>query len=73
MACKQLGINPSELYCISIEEYKNQNPEYKSLPKDILDMRYEAVENFRNKSIDQAKEARNKIIEEEGKKRRKTK
>ena len=32
-------------------------------------MRYEAVENFRNKSIDQAKEARNKIIEEEGKKK----
>ena len=73
MACKQLGINPSELYCIPLEEYKNQNPEDKNLPKDILDMKYEAIENYRNKSIEQAKEARNKIIEEEEKKKRRTK
>ena len=70
MACKQLGINPSELYCVSLEDYKIQHPEDKNLPKDILDMKYEAIENFRNKSIDQAKEVRNKIIEEEEKKRR---
>ena len=36
-------------------------------------MKYEAIENFRNKSIDQAKEVRNKIIEEEEKKKRRTK
>ena len=31
------------------EEYKAKNPESRNLPKEILDMRYEAIENYRNK------------------------
>ena len=62
LACKKLGINPSELYYISLEDYKNKNSENKNLPKDILDMKYEEFENFRNKSIEQVKEEINKII-----------
>ena len=69
-ACRKLGIDPLELYSISLEEYKAKNPESRNLPKEILDMRYEAIENYRNKSIDDAKELRAKIIEEEEKKKR---
>ena len=68
-ACRKLGIDPLELYSISLEEYKAKNPESRNLPKEILDMRYEAIENYRNKSIDDAKELRAKIIEEEEKKK----
>jgi hypothetical protein len=56
---------------MSLDDYKLKNPESRNLPKEILDMRYEAVENFRNKSLDQAKEARSKIIENEEKKKKK--
>ena len=57
---------------MSLDDYKLKNPESRNLPKEILDMRYEAVENFRNKSLDQAKEARSKIIENEEKKKEET-
>ena len=59
LACKKLGINPSELYYISLEDYKNKNLENKNLPKDILDIKYEEFENYRNKSIEQVKEDKN--------------
>ena len=35
-----------------------------SLPNELQDMRYNAAEKFRNDSIEQVKEERNKIIEE---------
>ena len=58
---------------MSLDDYKLKNPESRNLRKEILDMRYEAVENFRNKSLDQAKEARSKKIENEKKKKKKLK
>ena len=67
-ACYRLGIQPSELYQISLEDFKLMYPDVRSLPKDLQDMRYEANEKFRNDSIDQVKEERSKIIEEMEKK-----
>ena len=63
-ACYRLGIEPSELYQISLEDFKLIYPDIRSLPKDLQEMRYEAAEKFRNDSIDQVKEERGKIIEE---------
>ena len=63
-ACYRLGIAPSELYQITLEDYKIIYPDVRSLPKELQDMRYDAAEKYRNDSIEQVKEERNKIIEE---------
>ena len=64
-ACFKLGIDPSELYQITMEEFKNLNPDVRHLPQDMIQFRYDAEEKYRNDSIEQVKEERKKIIEEE--------
>ena len=55
-ACYRLGIAPSELYQITLEDYKIIYPDVRSLPKELQDMRYDAAEKYRNDSIEQVKE-----------------
>ena len=64
-ACKSLGVDPGELYYLEFDEFKTMNPEVKKLPKDLQDYHYEQFEKFRNDTINQIKEARQKIIEAE--------
>ena len=61
-ACKELGILPSELYKISLEEYKKKNPDSFSLNPKILQFRYDGQEKFRNESIALVKKRREGII-----------
>ena len=63
-ACLQLGIEISELYQLNMDEFKKKYPEVKNLSDDLIQLRYDAEEKFRNDTIKQAKEERNKIIEE---------
>ena len=64
-ACLSLGIELSELYKISMDEFKNKYPEVKKLNEDLLKLRYDAEEKFRAETVKQAQEGRKKIIEEE--------
>ena len=64
-ACKELGILPSELYKISIEEYRNQNPASFTLDQKVLTFRYEGYEKFRKDSIALVKRRREILINKE--------
>ena len=50
-ACSRLGIDPSELYKLTLDEFKTMNPDVKSLPQDLIQYRYDAEEKFRNETI----------------------
>ena len=63
-ACFKLGIDTSELYQITMDEFKELNPDVRHLPQDMIQFRYDAEEKYRNDSIEQVKEERKKIIEE---------
>ena len=63
-ACLRLGVEISELYQLNMDDFKKKYPEVKNLSEDLIKLRYEAEEKFRNDTIKQAKEERNKIIEE---------
>ena len=64
-ACRELGIIPIELYKISIEEFKIQNPSSLPLDQKMLQFRYEGYEKFRKDSINLVKKRREIIINKE--------
>ena len=64
-ACKELGILPAELYKISIEEFRNQNPSTITIDEKILKFRYEGYEKFRKDSIELVKKRREVLINKE--------
>ena len=64
-ACKELGVVPNELYQISLEEYKSQNPSSFTLEPKLLKYRYDGYEKFRNETISMVKKRRNVIINKE--------
>ena len=64
-ACRELGIIPIELYQISIEEYKSQNPTSFSLDQKMLQFRYEGYEKFRKDTIALVKKRREILISKE--------
>ena len=68
-ACLNLGIEPSELYKLNTEEFKKKYPEVKQLSQELFQYRYEAEEKFRNETIEAVKKEREKIIENENKKK----
>ena len=68
-ACLHLGVDPTELYQLNMNEFKKKYPEVKGLDKDLLKFRYESEENFRKETINQVKEERKVIIESENKKK----
>ena len=63
-ACLRLGIERAELYQLSMDEFKKKYPEVKNLSDELIKLRYDAEEKFRNDTIKQAQEERNKIISE---------
>ena len=63
-ACLRLGIERAELYQLSMDEFKKKYPEVKNLSDELIKLRYDAEEKFRNETIKQAQEERNKIINE---------
>ena len=71
-ACAQLGVEPSELYQLTIEKFKEKYPELINSNEKLIQIRYEAEEKFREETIKQVKEARNKIIEQSEKKNEET-
>ena len=54
-ACLLIGIEPSELYKLSMDDFKKKYPEVKRLSQDLLKYRYEAEEKFRNDTIEEVK------------------
>ena len=68
-ACLRLGVETSELYKLTLEEFKNKYPETKNMEQDLVKLRYDAEEKFRNDTIILVKEERNKIIDEINKKK----
>ena len=68
-ACLHLGVDPTELYQLNMNEFKKKYPEVKGLDKDLLKFRYESEEKFRKETINQVKEERKIIIESENKKK----
>ena len=72
-ACKELGILPSELYKISIEEYKKKNKSYFTLDQKMLKLRYDGYEKFRKDSVNLVKKRRDILINREKEKEKKDK
>jgi hypothetical protein len=64
-ACKELGILPKELYKISIEEYRSQNPTSITLDQKMLQFRYDGYEKFRKDSISLVRKRREILISKE--------
>ena len=62
-ACNLAGVEPSELFQLSLEEYKKKFPEVIGLSEKLLKYRYDAEEKFRNETVEQVKQMRKKIIE----------
>ena len=71
-ACQQLGVEPEELYQLTPDKFKSKYPELINATEKVFQMRFEAAEKFREETIKEVKEVRNKIIEEEGKKKEDT-
>jgi hypothetical protein len=70
-ACQELGIIPSELYKISLEEYKSTYKLPLTMDQKIIKMRYDGYEKFRKESITLVQKRREVIIanENNGKKK----
>ena len=69
-ACYHLGIEPSELYKLNMDEFNKKYPEVKRLSQDLVKYRYEGEEKFRNETIEDVKKERERIIEEIKKKKK---
>ena len=67
-ACEDLGILPEELFHKTFEEFIKEHPDIINLSQEVLKIRYNNIEEYRNKLIDQVKKKRQDIInqKEEG-------
>ena len=70
-ACSLVGVEPSELYKLTLEQYKSKHPEVIGLTDKIIQYRYDAQEKFRNETIEQVKSMRKNIIEAKEKQKEK--
>ncbi len=59
-----LGLDENKLYEISKKEYIDSHPELKQASEEVQDKRYEHFNNRRIKAIEDAKKARQELIEE---------
>jgi hypothetical protein len=66
-ACLRVGIEPSELYKLNMNDFKKKYPDVKELSQELLKYRYDAEEKFRCETVEQVKKERNAIIESEKK------
>ena len=60
-ACLRVGIDPSELYKLNMDDFKKKYPDVKKLIQDLLKYRYDAEEKYRNDTIEQVKAMRSKV------------
>ena len=67
-ACNRVGVELSELYQLTMEEFINKYPEVNNMDEKIIKYRYDAEEKFRKETIEQIIKERNKIIEKEKRK-----
>ena len=72
-ACQELSIIPSELYKISLEEYKSTYKLPITMDQKILKLRYDGYEKFRKESISLVVKRREIIITKENERKRKEK
>ena len=63
-ACNKLGVQPSELYQLTLDQFKKKYPDAIGLSEKILQYRYDAEEKFRKETVEQVKKLREEIIEE---------
>ena len=70
-ACNLVGVEPSELYKLTLDQYKSKHPEVIGLTEKILQYRYDAEEKFRNDTIEQVKKMRQNIIQTKEKQKEK--
>ena len=66
MVLLELGLEEDKLYKISKKEYLDNHPDLKQEKTEIQDKRYEHYEKRRQEAIEQARQIRAKIIEDEG-------
>ena len=59
-ACNLLGVQPSELYQITLEQFKKKYPDAIGLSPEILQYRYDEEEKFRQKTIEEVARLRGK-------------
>ena len=71
-ACEQLGVEPLELYQLTLDKFKEKYPELINSNEKLIQIRYDAEEKFREETIKQVKEVRTKIIEDSEKKKEET-
>ena len=64
-ACRQLGINPQDLYYTKFEIFVQNNPDIIRLSKELQEKRFENINKYREKMIEAVKQKREEIIEEE--------
>ena len=61
-ALNLIGVKPDEIHKISLETYIRRHHECKTLPKELIQERYDCQEKVREELIKQALEKRNEII-----------
>ena len=66
-ACRQLGINPQNLYYVKFKTFCDNNPDIKLLKKDLQKRRFDNINSFREEQIEAVKKKREEIIKEQEK------
>lgn len=61
----RLGYTQDELYYINFKEFKNLHPDVRNLAKDVQESRFQFFEDKRSQRVEEAKQLRLKIINEE--------
>ena len=64
-ALARLGYTPEELSYVSLNDFITRNPELRGMSKEIIKNRYDFIDNKRLKKIEEAKNERLRIIEDE--------
>ena len=63
-ACKRKGVMPHDLTIVDFNTYKNSSLELKSLPQEVLELRYGYIEKIRSDHEKLCVEERRRMIEE---------
>jgi hypothetical protein len=54
-ACVKLGLDPKDLYFVEFNNYRNSNPEIFGLDKEIQKIRWNHMNNLKEKYIENIK------------------
>lgn len=67
-ACRRRGIEPSELYFLNYESFLKLKAENSSLPREIIEERYNHYEKYRLQKLKKCIEERTILLNEEHRK-----